>query len=108
MVRPRGAGGSKSWVLSWASGPWGGISWLVRQNHALGAVERIGSRDDDLSTGCQSVHEVDLGDAGGGEPPGMAFGHVAVHEIGKAAAFLIPESAAIDHQYIVALVDQNP
>jgi len=37
----------------------------------------------------------------------MALGDVPVHHIRKTAALLIHEGAAVDHQHIVAAVDEN-
>src|ERR1700733_3155911 len=81
---------------------------LVAQDHAFGAIERVGAGDDDLIADRKSIQDLDFGDAGGTETHRMPFGHIAVHEVGKAAAVLIHEGATIDHQYIVPLIDENP
>src|ERR1700737_4874611 len=79
----------------------------VTQNHALGAVECVGARDDDLIAGRQAAQDFDLGDAGGAQLHSMALRDIAADEVGKTAAFLIHEGAAIDHQYGVAPIDED-
>src|SRR5271170_2562069 len=78
---------------------------LVAQDHALGAVEGIGARDDDPVAGGQAVEYFDFGETGGAEQHLAAFGDIAVHDVGKSTAVLVDEGAAIDHQHVAALVD---
>src|SRR5580700_6315353 len=79
----------------------------VAEDDALRAVESIGAGNDDLIADRQSVENLDFGDAGGAEPHRPAFGDIAMDEIGKPAAFLINEGATVDHQHVVALIDED-
>jgi len=67
----------------------------VAQNHALGAVEGIGARDDDPVARGQAVEYFDFGETGGAEQHLAAFGDIAVHDVGKSTAVLVDEGAAI-------------
>src|SRR5882757_4414399 len=78
------------------------------QDGARGVIERIGAADDDAITLAKTLENLDLGDAGGAETDRMPLRHVVVNDVGKSPAFLIHEAAAIDHQDVVAPIDQYP
>src|SRR5271167_1011467 len=92
--------------MMWPQWGWW-IRYSVAQDDALRAVECIGTGDDDLIADRQAIEHFDFGDAGGAELHRAAFGNVALDHIGETSAFLVDEGASINHQYVVAPIDEN-
>src|SRR4029077_17501646 len=65
------------------------------------------ARDDDLVPDRQALEYFHFGDALGTEPYRPSFGDVALHDVGEAAALLVDEGTAVDHQHVVAPVDED-
>src|SRR5260370_38694860 len=91
--------------MVWPHGAW--LNQSVTKDDALCAVECIGSGDDDLVACRQPFQDFDLGDAGGAELYRMALGNISADDIGKAAALLVDEGPATDHQDVVPPADKN-
>src|SRR6185437_2415174 len=79
----------------------------LRQDHAIGVVEFIRTRNHDLIAGGEAVEHLDLLYAGCAEAHRYALGDVAVDHVGEAATVLVHEGATIDHQHIRPLVDED-
>src|SRR3984957_15460765 len=87
--------------------PLGRVDSSVTEDDALGAVEGIGTGDDYLVARRHALQDFDFGYAGGAELHRMALGNISMNDVGEAAALLVHERPAVDHQYVVAPIDEN-
>src|SRR5690349_3126325 len=79
----------------------------VVDGDALGVLEGIGAGDHDAVAHLQAGKDLDRGHAGGAQLDRAAHGDAAVHHVGGAAALVLDEGAARQHQHVRLLLDQH-
>src|SRR6185312_3502943 len=85
------------------------VEWMasVRESDARRIMERCRARCDDAVSGGHAAEELNLLQADRADPDGLAPGNVAVKHVRIAAALLVREITAIDHENIVQLRDED-
>src|SRR5690349_864541 len=84
-----------------------GVPLVSVECDALGALEFIGAGNHDAIAFLESGDDLDRVETGSTDLDGGAFGDVAAHDIRNAAGARIDERAALDHQDVRMLVDED-